>query len=293
MNLVLEKTVANLSHDFDWPSAIEASLHGDLNALEGLLKELQPHVYNFALRMVLAPDDAEDVTQEVLLKVTLNLAKYDASKAKFTTWVYAILRNHVIDMKPKKLEAVTESFSQYGAELEKIPDKPFGFGDPVTTLLVKEANAGCLLGMLLCLEREQRFVYILGEVMRIPDTTGAEICDTSAVNFRKRLSRARQELYNFMNDRCGLINKENPCRCHKKTRGFIAAGWVNPDRIQFANDVYQNARIFSEERADEMCDLTEEYGNLFRRLPAYDSDRRLLEVRRLLENREFREVFAL
>jgi hypothetical protein len=55
----------------------------------------------------------------------------------------------------------------------------------------------------------------------------------SADNFRQSLSRARRDLYQFMHGQCGLVNPNNPCRCAKKTRGFIEAGHVDPDHLQF------------------------------------------------------------
>ena len=39
-----------------------------------------------------------------------------------------------------------------------------------------------------------------------------------------------------MNDRCGLVNRSNPCRCAKKTRGFMQAGYVDPESLLFARE---------------------------------------------------------
>src|SRR5262249_30997614 len=62
---------------------------------------------------------------------------------------------------------------------------------------------------------------------------GGEILEMSADNFRQSLARARRDLYRFMNGQCGLVNTANPCRCPKKTRGFIDAGHVDPNRLLF------------------------------------------------------------
>ena len=86
----------------------------------------------------------------------------------------------------------------------------------------------CVSGMLLCLDREQRLTYILGEIFGVTDTVAAELLEISSENFRQRLARARRDLHNFMNDKCGLVNSANPCRCAKKTRGFIEAGHGAP-----------------------------------------------------------------
>src|SRR5712691_7933326 len=123
-------------------------------------------------------------------------------------------------------------FASYGAALDDTPE--LELADPKATsaetdLLVTEAMISCTSGMLLCLDREQRLTFILGAIFGVSDAVGADLLEISAENFRQRLTRARRDLRNFMNDKCGLVNKANPCRCAKKTRGFIQAGHVDPE----------------------------------------------------------------
>jgi hypothetical protein len=56
---------------------------------------------------------------------------------------------------------------------------------------------------------------------------------TTPGNFRQLLSRARRDLKSFMDGQCGLVNRENPCRCAKKTRVFVRAGVVDPAHLRF------------------------------------------------------------
>jgi hypothetical protein len=91
---------------------------------------------------------------------------------------------------------------------------------------VTEAMLACTSGTLLCLDREQRLAYILGAIFGVSDTIAAEVLEITPENYRQRLARARRDLRNFMNEKCGLVNQANPCRCAKKTRGFIQAGHV-------------------------------------------------------------------
>src|SRR5215472_7244230 len=78
--------------------------------------------------------------------------------------------------------------------------------------------------------------YILGAIFGVSDTIAAEVLEITAENFRQRLARARRDLGNFMNDKCGLVNQANPCRCAQKTRGFIEAGHVDPNNLLFARE---------------------------------------------------------
>jgi hypothetical protein len=100
-------------------------------------------------------------------------------------------------------------------------------------LLVEEAKISCTTGMLLCLDRKQRLIFTLGEILGASDTVGSEILDMTADNFRQSLARARRDLYRFMHGQCGLVNANNPCRCPKKTKGFIKAGHVDPGHLLF------------------------------------------------------------
>ena len=52
--------------------------------------------------------------------------------------------------------------------------------------------------MLLCLDREQRLIYVLGEIFGVTDVIGAELLEISRQNFRQKLSRARRDLHSFM-----------------------------------------------------------------------------------------------
>ncbi|EMN88200.1 RNA polymerase sigma factor [Leptospira weilii] len=280
----------------DWGDLVRKSLAGNREVLEHLITSLQPFVFNLAQKMLLNPDDAADVTQETLLKVILNLQSYNPEKAAFTTWAYAIARNQLLKFRKGKIEALTGSFDEFAEEIYAVSDEVIEareLKNPETQLLVKEANVGCMLGMLLCLTREQRLVFILGEFFALKSDVGGEICGVSAENYRQLLSRARRDLYSFMQNKCGLINKTNPCRCHRKTRGFIKAGYVDPLNIRFAAPHYENARIFSEEHVDAMCDLDDEYGKMFRNLPAYDAGRALLTVQSLLNSEKFKDTFSI
>src|SRR4030095_98697 len=93
-------------------------------------------------------------------------------------------------------------------------------------LLVDEARIGCTSAMLLCLDREQRLIYVLGEIFGVSDKIGSELLEITRENFRQKLARARRDLHNFMENKCGLVNKSNPCRCTKKTQAFMNAGYV-------------------------------------------------------------------
>jgi RNA polymerase sigma factor (sigma-70 family) len=211
---------------------------GDREALEELVRRHHSWVYNIAARMLFHPQDGEDATQEILLKAVTRLSSFEG-RSSFRTWLYRIAINHLLNMKRSRAEEAATSFRVYGDALDNTPDAELPDArsvSPDVKLLVKEAMIACTSGMVLCLDRPQRLAYILGEILAVTDIVAAEVLELTPENFRQRLARARRDLHNFMNDKCGLVNRENPCRCARKTRGFIQAGHVDPDNLVFARD---------------------------------------------------------
>jgi RNA polymerase sigma factor (sigma-70 family) len=149
-------------------SWVDSALEGDQKALENLSKSLRPLIFNLCQKFFLSPEDAEDNTQEILIRVITKLGLYDRQKGQLITWVLRIAKNHLLDFRRTKgrMEAQVSSFDQYFSALEQVTDAALGdphHVGPEDRLLAMEANASCLLGMLLCLEQKQRLVIILGD----------------------------------------------------------------------------------------------------------------------------------
>ena len=259
--------------DHDDRALVARAQAGDRQALEELVGRHQAWIYNIAIRMLYHPQDAEDATQEILIKALTRLSSFEG-RSSFRTWLYRIVVNHVLNTKRGRVEPTTTSFGCYGHGLDSTPD--LDLPDPSTVpadvrLLVDEARISCTSGMLLCLDREQRLIYILGEIFEVTDTVGAELLEISRENFRQRLARARRDLHNFMNDKCGLVNRANPCRCAKKTRGFIQAGYVDPTNLLFANAHIRQVREVVRARSEALATLDDQCADIFRQHPFYES----------------------
>lgn len=281
-------------HQTDDKQLINEALSGSKTALELLLKRHYSFIYNVALRFLLSPQDAEDLTQEVVIKVITKLSTFKQG-ANFQTWLYRIVFNHFLNLKRNNMENVISSFETYGNQLDKIPFQELTKEEEITYQeMVEDAKLGCMTGMLICLERKQRLVYILGEIFEIDSQTGAELLEISAANFRKILSRARKDLYGFMNNKCGLINKNNPCRCPKKTKGFIAEGWVNKEDLQFNNHFLKRIEEIARNKVNE-CDtlIDEQYAALFKSHPYYNKNKATDLVNNLTSDKNLKRIFDL
>ena len=82
---------------------VSQAVQGSHTAVEKLIERHQKWIYNIALRMVGEPLDAEDVTQEVLIKILKSLPGFK-QESSFRTWAYRIMVNHVLNMKKRNAE---------------------------------------------------------------------------------------------------------------------------------------------------------------------------------------------
>lgn len=275
---------------------VNLATSGDRTALETLVLRHQAWIYNIAVRMTFHPQDAEEVTQEVLVKVITKLSTFKG-ESKFRTWLYRICANHVLNMKRRSAEAHEMAFADYGAAINRIPDADLP--DPKSVpaaipLLVEEAKTSCTMGMLLCLDRRQRLIFTLGEILGATDAVGGEVMEITAVNFRQCLARARRDLHAFMNGQCGLVNQANSCRCPKKTRGFIAEGHVDPHRLIFAAEHVVRIREVAGDTVREIEDVVERrHVDLYREHPFLQPPDEIAWLRQMLERADIRRTLRL
>ena len=266
---------------------------GDWTSLEQLIGRHQAWIFNIAIRMVHQREEAEDITQEVLLKMLTKLSTFQG-KSSFRTWLYRMVVNHVLNLQHRPKEV---TFSAFGKAVEQLPDHALPDQAEVSlplAVLVEEAKVGCTMGMLLCLDRRQRLVFIFGEIFGVTSELGAELLDLSPSNFRQLLTRARHDLYNYMHDRCGLINQANPCRCARKTRSFIEQGFVDPKRRQFTREHVGQIAAIAPDRTQELDRLVErQHAAIYRAHPFLAAPDQVSRFRQLLAMPAFRQSLLL
>jgi RNA polymerase sigma factor (sigma-70 family) len=250
---------------------VTKSLNGDHKALDALIKLHQPFIYNVAWKMTNHSNDAMDLTQEVLIKVITKLSQFKG-KSAFRTWLYRMVVNEFLQTKRRPKEDQFENFNDFDNKLNAIPD-----GNPTSQEKIeqkeftKEVRTRCMSGMLMCLTREQRLIYILGDTFGIDHNVGSEIFEISKQNYRIRLSRARTELHNFMEHRCGLVKKSNTCRCSKKTKALRDKGVLTKDTFVFNVGYKTKIAEYVEANYDEARQTIDtKYINFFREHPSKD-----------------------
>lgn len=209
-----------------------AAAEGDNDALERLVAAVQDDVYRLALRMLWHPEDAADATQEALVRIVTRVGSF-RGEAAFRTWAYRVAANHLLNRQKGRMEREGLTFGRFAGDLHE------GLADtaapgPDAGLLAEEVKLGCTLGMLLCLDRDQRLAYVLGDVLGLAGDDAAYVCGVTPAAFRQRASRARSRLRAFVAEHCGLVGAGAACRCDRRVAAAVRLGRVDPDRLQFA-----------------------------------------------------------
>lgn len=177
---------------------------GDVRAFELLLGRHRKPVFNFILRYVGVPAQAEDLLQETFLRVIKGSEGYQR-QAKFTTWLYTIARNLCVDAarrgKHRKAMSLDTPMNADGKEgatlLDVVPDKGAGTDRKVMS---KELH-GRLHSAIAKLSEDQREVFLMREFLDMPFREIADVvgCPENTVKSRMRyaLEKLREELEEY------------------------------------------------------------------------------------------------
>ncbi len=213
---------------------VQKAQEGNRAALEAVILKIQDRVYKLALRMLGHPADAEDAAQEILVKVITRLGGFKFDSA-FTTWVYRVAANHLLTCRKRRAELQSQTFELYASQIQRgFSGEQAEAGNKAEQgLIVEEIRLSCLQGVLICLDRPHRMAYILGEIFDMSSREGGFVLEIPPATFRKRLSRARKRIREFMSKNCGLVNPGNPCRCHRLVPYAVETEWVDPHNLHF------------------------------------------------------------
>ncbi len=165
---------------------IDRAGRGDAQAFEMMYKATSDFIYTIALRITNNHDNAEDVTQEVFIKVYKNLKKF-RFHSSLKTWIYRIALNTAINAcrkESKKIERMGENtidMNQYPAQEKKI-DKN------------KKANEKRIASLLKILNPDQRACIVLREIEGLNYKEISEVLKVNINTVRSRLKRAREAL---------------------------------------------------------------------------------------------------
>jgi len=269
---------------------VQQAKKGDKDALEELVRRIQDRIYGLALRMLYHPADAEDATQEILIKIITRLDGF-RGESGFKTWAYRIASNHLLTAKKRRAEQWGMTFDKCERRIEKglSYQGHQSFNDAENGLLLEEMKLACMQALLLCLSREVRMTFILGVVFQTTGVEGGEILDITPESFRQRLSRGRKQISDFMATKCSLVNRKNPCHCERILAYDVEKICaIDPENLLFAEHpchAKKNGQVMNLlQELDELVRVTA----LFRSHPDYAAPEAFVAiVRDLMDSGRF------
>jgi len=177
---------------------VRRCLSGDAAAWEEIVQRYSRRIYNICYRFAGSPDDAQDLTQEVFIKMYRTLGTYDVERGAFMTWVTTVTRNLLVDhFRKTKQERLTDSLDTASSEhedamplSEQIPDRG---PTPITTVQSRETRE-TVHEALQKLSPELREAVILRDLQDMDYKEIAVVLRVPEGTVKSRINRGRGEL---------------------------------------------------------------------------------------------------
>jgi RNA polymerase sigma-70 factor (ECF subfamily) len=250
----------------DEKSLIHNLKSGHEESLDLLYAAYGQKIYNLAYRMTGNQEDAEDISQETLIRVCRHIDQFRGD-SKLYTWIYAITKNlchGFLKQKKKNTHASMEALI-YSAQSEETTGT---FSHEERQVLLNQIKAGCFTGLLRCLSFYQRLAFILHVLLNLPMKDVAEILDKSEGAAKVLLHRARRNLKEFMCRNCSLYDPNNPCRCENLIGFSLARGWIKKPAGNQWEEAYAVAPHTIEAEIEGIRKITELYKTLVNQVPS-------------------------
>ena len=177
---------------------VRRCVSGDAAAWEEIVQRYHRRIYNICYRFAGSGDDAQDLTQEVFIKMYRTLNSYDVDRGAFMTWVTTITRNLLVDhFRKTKQERMTDSLDTVSSDhedamplSEQIPDRR-----PAPDSRVQSRETGETVHQALQkLSPELREAVILRDLQDLDYREIATVLKVPEGTVKSRINRGRAEL---------------------------------------------------------------------------------------------------
>ena len=171
---------------------VRRCLAGDHVSWETIVRQHHQRLYNLAYRFTGRFDEAEDLTQEIFMKIHRTLASYRSESGALITWIVRVGRNHMIDhyRKYKTERATTDSIE---VEYEKAAENPARYPTPGEALEKSELSRR-VHQALLRISEDLREAVILRDLEEFTYEEIADMLKAPLGTVKSRINRGRAEL---------------------------------------------------------------------------------------------------
>jgi RNA polymerase sigma-70 factor (ECF subfamily) len=180
-------------------------LGGDAAAWEDIVRAHTRRIYNLCYRFTSRREEAEDLTQEVFLRVFRTLTSYDARQGPLGVWLHRVARNLLIDhyraTRKLKHDVSLEDSMPFLEEKESSAPRP-------DRVLARHELSETVQAALLRLSPELREAVILRDLQELDYKEIADVLDVPEGTVKSRINRGRAELARLLKRIPGFENPE-------------------------------------------------------------------------------------
>ncbi len=170
---------------------VERCLGGDETAWEDMVRLHTRRVYSICYRFTGRDSDAQDLTQEVFLRIFRNMKSFRSGEGSFVVWLTRLTRNLLIDhYRRTRSERTTDSIED---QLPMLEEKTVSLGHADSVLAGREASE-VLQMALRRLSPELRETVVLRDLQEMEYREIAQVLNVPEGTVKSRLNRGRAEL---------------------------------------------------------------------------------------------------
>ena len=193
---------------------VEKAKQGDSLAFGSLVEPWRKPLFGYIYRMVMLRQDAEDLLQDVLVRVLEGIRTY-RGEARFKSWLFGIATHVCLDhLRAKKrwrVEAQLIGEKEATADPQRVEGLTALMQQPGFSFEIREHIAFCFSCIARTLPPEEQAALMLKEVLGFTGEEAAGILGVSEPVFRHRLSAGRAKMIEDYDGLCALINKTGMC----------------------------------------------------------------------------------
>jgi RNA polymerase sigma-70 factor (ECF subfamily) len=192
----------------DWQIVVQRCLDGDSLAWAELVKAHHRRIYALCYRFTGSPHDAEDLTQDVFIRVYGNLTTFDLNRGSFQTWLTTLARNLLVDhFRRTKQQRVTDSMDAGWDESEELPlaDRLAATGPTQHDRAAQKEIARMVQEALTKISPELREAVILRDLQDMDYKEIAQVLHIPEGTVKSRISRGRAELARLLERNKGQV----------------------------------------------------------------------------------------
>jgi RNA polymerase sigma-70 factor (ECF subfamily) len=185
------------SQEIDWSQVVRRCMDGDSGAWAELVRTYHRRVYGLCYRFTGNPADAEDLTQDVFLKVYSNLASFDTLRGSLQVWITTMTRNLLVDnfRRTRNLRATGSLDDGWESAEELKPiDRLMAHGPSPHESAAQKELAKMVQDALARVSVELREAVILRDLQDMDYKEIAQVLGIPEGTVKSRISRGRAEL---------------------------------------------------------------------------------------------------